>query len=370
MVMAGRLHGGEYSAIGRRCMNRKTRRPRRFWLLGALALLIALGAAHSLLWRAAARELEQGWRAWVSLRRAQGWRVEHAPPVRGGWPLSATLTVDRLQLEGARATVPGGMALGAERVVLRVTPPRLDRLVVDLPGQQRLRLGATEFPFIADRLVATLPLEPDTPPSSAEVEAGRLRIGTPAGGIELRRAWLSVEGSASATEEEPALQISLTAENLQLPVSPAATALGRGVQSLAMEMSLSGPLPPGREPMRRAEAWRDGGGTLELRSATLHWGPVGAQGAATLALDEELQPMGAGTLRLTGAAEALGALAQAGLIAPRAAATATSVLPLLSRTNGEDGVPAIEVPMTLEERMLAVARIPVLRLAPLNWPSR
>jgi hypothetical protein len=134
-------------------------------------------------------------------------------------------------------------------------------------------------------------------------------------------------------------------------------------------MALSGPLPPGRSPTLRAEAWRDGGGTLELRAASLRWGPVGARAAATLALDEMLQPMGAGTLRLTGAPEALEALAGAGLIAPRAAATARSVVPLLSRP-AENGEPEIEVPVTLEERTLAVARIPVLRLAPLAWPRR
>ena len=357
-------------AIGRGCMDRKPRRSRRAWMLSVLALLIALAAAHALLWRATAREMEAGWQAWVGLRRAQGGRVEHAPPVRGGWPLAATLTVDRLRMDGAAATLPGGMGLSAERVVLRVSPPRLDRLVVDLPGQQRLRLGGTEFPFTADRLVAALPLEPGTPPSSADVNAERLRIGTPAGALEMRRARLAVEGSASATEEEPALELAVSAENLQLPAAPGgAAAFGRMVQSVATEMAVSGPLPPGRSPTGRAEAWRDGGGTLELRSASLRWGPVGARAAATLALDEALQPMGAGTLRLTGAAEVLEALAGAGMIAQRAAATARTVVPLLSRPS-EDGVPEIEVPVTLEERTLAVARIPVLRLAPLDWPGR
>lgn len=349
-------------------MDRKpsARLGRRLLVPGLLGLL-ALGVAHTLLWRNMAAELDKGWAAWVQLRRAQGWRVEHAPPERGGWPLAARLALPGLRLEGGAATLPGGMVLLAERVVLSVEMPRFDRLKVDLPGQQRLRLAGAEYPFIADRLVAGLPLESGTPPSAAELLAERLRIGTPAGGVEVGRAQLSLRGSASATEAEPALSLAFSAQSLDLPAGEAAL-FGRRIESLTGEMLLSGPVPPGRAPRRRAEAWRDGGGTLELRSLALHWGPVRAATAATLALDEELQPMGAGTLRLTGAGPALEALAAAGLVGRRAAATARGLLPLLARPSAETGQPEIEVPLTLEDRTLALARIPVLRLAPLAWP--
>jgi hypothetical protein len=80
--------------------------------------------------------------------------------------------------------------------------------------------------------------------------------------------------------------------------------------------------------------------------------------------------MGAGTLRLTGAAPALDALAEAGVVNRRAASTARTVLPLLSRPSAENGQPEIEVPLTLEDRTLALARIPVARFEPLAWPLR
>jgi hypothetical protein len=355
-------------------MDRKppSRRGRRLLLLAALALA-GLAAGHALLWRAMATQLETGWQSWVQLRRAQGWVVEHAPPVRGGWPLAATLTVDRLRLEGGAATLPGGMTLIAQRAVLRVELPRLDRLEVELPGQQRLRLGAIEYPFTADRLAILIPLEPDTLPSAAEVAAERLRVGTPAGGVALETAQLSVRGSASATEAEPALALTLAAEGVELPPMPQGDPLarfGRRIATLTADVALSGPLPPGRAPAPRAAAWRDGGGTLELRGLALRWGPLGGAAAATLAFDEALQPMGAGTLRVSGAAEALDALAEAGVIGRRAALTARSMLPLISRTSPETGQPEVEVPVTLEDRTLSLARIPVLRLAPLEWPGR
>jgi hypothetical protein len=353
-------------------MDRKppSRRARRFALIAVLAL-IGLAAAHAVLWRAMADQLEAGWQSWVQLRRAHGWQVDHAPPVRGGWPLAATLTVDRLRLEGAAATLPGGVAFNAQRAVLRIELPWLDRLQLALPGQQWLRIGETEFPFTADTLTATVPLERDTLPSEAELAAERLRIGLPGGGIELTSARLTVRGSASATEAEPALELILVAEGLDLP--PAAprdplARFGRRIATLSAELALSGPLPAGRAPAARAEAWRDGGGTLELRGLGLRWGPLGGLAAATLAFDEALQPMGAGTLRLSGAADALEAMVEAGLVGRRAAATARGVLPLLSRPSAQDGAPEIEVPLTLEDRTLSLARIPVMRFAPLEWP--
>ncbi|WP_237217281.1 DUF2125 domain-containing protein, partial [Falsiroseomonas oryziterrae] len=245
-------------------MDRKPpRRLRRNLLLAGLATLLALGGGHTLLWRTMAAELEAGWRDWAALRRSQGWRVDTAPPVRGGWPLAATLTLDRVRLEGATATLPGGMTFSTDRLVLRVALPRLDRLVVELPGQQRLRLGAAELPFTADALQAVLPLQRGTPPSSLEASAERLRIGSPLGGFELRSARLSLAGSASATEEEAALAFSFGAEGVELPSAPAgaAGAFGRRVESVAAELMFSGPVPPGRVPAQRAEAWRDGGGT-------------------------------------------------------------------------------------------------------------
>jgi hypothetical protein len=351
-------------------MDRKSpsRLPRRL-LLGALLGVVALAAGHAMLWRHMSAELEAGWQAWVQLRRQNGWRVEHGAPVRGGWPLSATLTMERVRLDGAEATLPGGLGLAAERVVLRIALPWLDRLRIELPGQQRLRIGSTDFPFTADTLFAVVPLESGTPPSAAEASAERLRIRTPAGGVEVRSARLTAEGSASATEAEPALALTFAAERVDLPPDAARTAFGRQIESIAADLAVSGPLPGGRLPAERAGAWRDGGGTVELRSLSLRWGPVGAAAAATLAFDETLQPMGAGTLRLSGAAEALDALAEAGVIGRRAAATARTVLPLLSRPPADGGASEIEVPVTLEDRTLALARIPVLRFEPLPWPG-
>ena len=100
--------------------------------------------------------------------------------------------------------MPGGLEWQADALVLRLAPPRLDRLVVEMPGRHRLRLGALDLPFAADRLAATLPLEAGVLPREARLDAERLRLGTPAGAVEARHAMLEVETRMTAIEGEPA----------------------------------------------------------------------------------------------------------------------------------------------------------------------
>ena len=348
-------------------------------LLGLALLAALLAAGHALLWRWMGSQLEAGFQDWAAQRRALGWRVDHAAPLRGGWPLAATLILPRFRLEGGGATLPGGMEWQADALVLRLAPPRLDRLVVEMPGRHRLRLGTLELPFAADRLVATLPLEAGVLPREAQVAAERLRLGTPAGAIEARDASLGIETRMTAIEGEPAVTLRFAAGDVLLPpgsapgpgdaTGPAVGVLGRAVETARLELELTGPVPPGRGPAAKAEAWRDGGGTLELRGLELRWGPLAATGAATLTLDEALQPMGAGTLRVAGAGEVLQAAAQAGLLTRQAAATGRGVLRLLSRTPAAGGPAELDVSLTLEDRVLMAARMRLAQLPEWRWPA-
>jgi len=332
--------------------------------LGLLAALAA--AAHTLAWNFVGGRLQEGYDAWAAARRAQGWRIEHAAPERGGWPFAATLRLRDVRILGGGATLPGGLDWSAPAVTLRVALHRPGELRIDAGGAQRIRLGATEIPFAADRLVARVPLQANVLPRGGTFEASRLRIGTAAGGMEVGWAQLALDSRMTAIEGEPAVSLEGSVEHVTLPD---ATPLGRQVRALRLDASLTGPLPGGRNPTNRAATWRDAGGTLEVRHLELEYGPATATVAATLALDESLQPMGAGTLRLTGAEAVLAALTEAGAMTRRDAALARGVVALLARPPAEGEAPRIEVPVTLEGRGLAVARLPVARLPPLVWPG-
>lgn len=340
-------------------------RPARL-LLGLAILLALLAAGHAVLWRVMANRLEEGFRLWAETRRAQGWQVAHGTPVAGGWPFSASLTLPEPRIAGPAAGLPQGLAWQAASATLRVVLPDLTTLRVEADGPQRLRLGAVEWPFVADRLTAELPLDPDAPPDSAEIRGQQIRIGA-AGGLLLERLEAGLASSSSATAAEPALTLSASLAGLILPLD---TPLGRRIDTATLDAALTGPLPMTRQPAARAAQWRDAGGTLEVRAMTLRWGEAAGSAAATLALDENLQPMGAGTLRLFNPALVLEALIQAGTVDARSAGLARGVLPMLARPDANGGPPQLEVPVTLEDRTLSGARIPLLRLPPLRWEGR
>ena len=63
------------------------------------------------------------------------------------------------RLEGGGATLPGGMELAGGRAGAAPGAAAAGPAGVEMPGRHRLRLGAVDLPFAADRLAATLPLE-------------------------------------------------------------------------------------------------------------------------------------------------------------------------------------------------------------------
>lgn len=342
----------------------RSRRGRR-WLAGLLLLLVLLVAGHALLWHLATRRLEAGLALWAEARRAQGWRIAHAAPQPGGWPFAATLRLADFQASGATASLPGGLDWQAEALELRLALPEIGRLQVAALGRQRLRLGGAEIPFAADRLTAILPLTEGVPPDSATIEASQLRLGAGPGGLLVTRAQADLATQEGALAGEPALRLSARLEEVTLPEG---APLGRALQEAQLQARLNGPVPPTAPLHRRAASWRDAGGTLEVTSLSLRWGPVAASAAATLALDADLQPMGAGTLRLAGADAAIDPLARAGLVPAGSAGLLRGLLPLFARPDPQGGPPILELPLTLEDRRLAAARMPILRLPPLSWP--
>ena len=150
-----------------------------------------------------------------------------------------------------------------------------------------------------------------------------------------------------AQSGEPAVAFALRVAAMTLP-SGMAHPLGPHIASLAVDGALNGPVPLGRTPAERATAWRDGGGSAEIRHLALVWGPLDLTGSATLALDEQLQPMGAASARVLGYAETLDSLATHAAISRSAATAAKAVLSLLANSPGDGSPPDVEVPLTLQ----------------------
>ena len=348
------------------------RRIRKLWI-ALLAVPILLLGGDVLYWRIAERNLADGFAAWMAGRQATGWIAIGGKPVRSGWPLAATLTVPGVSLKGGDQDIPGGLTWSADRVVLRIALLHPAILEIASEGAQLLRLGdGPAIPYTADRLRVALRLQPGAPAHSAELATDNLRAGMPtqvdsASALTIGSLRLRWDMRQAASSGEPALAFSLDADAIG-PPSGVARALGPRIASFAIDGALDGPVPHTRALAQRAEAWRDGGGTLEIHHLALAWGPLDLSASATLALDEQLQPMGTGNARMVGYAETLDALAMHNVISRSAATAAKAVLSLLAQTPDDGGPPNVEVPLTLQYRTLSMRQVPLLRLPELDWP--
>jgi hypothetical protein len=320
-------------------------------------LLATLAAGHTAAWLAATRALETGFHAWETKRRAAGWQVDGGTPVRGGWPVAASLTVPDLAIAAGPPGASGDVSWHAARVVLNLSATSPDRLGIDLVGTQTARVApGPEVTFTADRLHAEVPFAHAAMALTATLEVHNLR----APGLTIGL----LTGRVVATAA-PTLTVSVEAVDLP-PDLP--WAFGPHISSVAVDATVRGGLPPLGPLPAMAEVWRDAGGALEVTHLALGWGPLGLAATGRLDFDDHLQPAGSGDLHVIGYAKALEALARQRVISKDAARAATAVLTLLSQFPSGGGAPEVEVPLTLHDRTLSMGHTPLVRVPELIWP--
>jgi hypothetical protein len=170
-----------------------------------------------------------------------------------------------------------------------------------------------------------------------------------------------------AKPDDVAGHFTLSAEAITLPDTQH-WPLGRTLSSFALSGVVNGAIPMGEGIAKAATQWRDAGGSIGIQNLAVGWGPLGLSGAATLALDDQLQPMGAGNGKLVGYAATLDALAANGALTHSAATAAKAVLSLLANSPGEGEPAEVDVPLTLQYRTLSMRQVPLVRFPELDWP--
>lgn len=336
---------------------------RRIAGLVALSAGVAV-AGHGAVWWWVTERMQHHAAATLAAPPQPGWQAASGAMRRGGWPLAAVVEVDAPVLTAPLA--PGQvLRWQAERLTLTIALTRPRTLVAALSGMQRVQVGAAPpMDGSAGLMRALVPLDPSgDAPVVVEVEG--LRAVSPAGALSLARLDLAVGGRRTALRGEPALSVTLAARNLVLPAA-GGWPLGPALSRLGVAMVLTGPVSASSDIAVRAEAWRDGGGVLELRQVDLAWGEVTLAGEAFLRLDAQLQPVGQGAARLGGHGAALQALMTAGFLTPRGALAAGGVLGLMARPPA-GGAPVVEAPLTLRDRTLSLGPIPLARVPELVW---
>ena len=337
-------------------------------LVPSVAIALGLWAGG---WYLATRQLIAALDRWAEARRAEGWQVAYGAPAAAGFPTKVAIEIPEPRLD-APARTSGAIAWRWQAPAIRVevVPWRLDRVVLRNRGANQVGIERD-----GEKIDATLTCDD----ALVRLEAGRPQD---AGHyvVELTAPRLSLDGPIVAGAQARAFSV-----DLRLSRAPpgdhreVAAALGVGVTDLAaaafdkvgaapitanLHADLMGAIPPG--PLdRAAPAWRDDGGTIEIRRLFVATSGISVTASGTLTLDSEMRPMGAASAAIRGFADAIDQLTAAGSVNPRDAQLAKLLLSAMA-TPADDGARVLNVPITGQNGWLYVGPMRLARLYPLK----
>lgn len=327
-------------------------------VLGAVALLAA-AAAYSAYWLTVAGSLRAGLDAWAAARRAEGYTVAWDSAAVDGFPFAF-----RLSLTGASfgREKPTRYVATAPTLVLTAAPWNFHTWHAKTPkGAELATSGAVLDAGQVQGAVTTRRGDTSTIDVTATALAGQALIA----GLRADDATvhLTLPANAPADHRGTAADLAVTFSRLTLPAS--VPPFGNTVDGLSVAATLKGTLPYGA-PTPSLTAWRDDGGTVEVTKSSLHWGALSIDATGTLALDGDLQPIGALTATIEGQNEIVDAAVSAGSLKAKDAGLAKIVLSVLARP-GPDGRPQIKAPIRLQDEHLFIGPAKIAAVPRIAW---
>jgi len=319
------------------------RRTTIFRLLGAV-LVIGIGA-YSVFWWIAAGNIEAAATAWRTTARTENIDVTWQGMRVTGYPLSFQLDLTDATLKSMATTPP--VTLKTPALSASVRPWNFHNLRFTAPDGISLVLGPDAMPLArlsADHGTGAATIAKD---GSAKIWLSLYQAKATAGvalGARLVHAWTIIPPNASPVHIATDFALAIDVHDLSLPVAP--PGFSPTVDDLGFGLTLTGAFPTG--PLRQAAtAWRNSGGTIDLDQLHLHWGDMQINGTGTLALDDDLQPVGGFSGGVSGFDQLLSALVASGRIKASDARVARLALAMLAKA-GPDGRPEISTSLTIQ----------------------
>ena len=279
-----------------------------------------------------------------------GWTLSSGPAHWAGWPVAAEIVLPDAVLRAGPDIIPP-LTWTTPSAAIRLSAWHPTVLTVSATGAQTLAIGtAPPVPFTAQRLLALIDLTAHDP---VHITAATLAIAAPDGPVGIASADLRLLPDGLTAD---LAGITLTGRSGQ-PITPP-------IDTLRIDGRIAPAIDPQPTAIESARRWRDAGGKLDLRTVALRWGPLDATAHAVVTLDQALQPALAGDLTASGLQAVIEQLAQTGAMTRSTATAAQGMLAILSAPTG--GGP-VTLPVALRDGVVSVARIPLLRLLPLQW---
>jgi len=360
-------------------MDKPPRGPKlvRYGLIGGGAVAVA-ALAYTVLWFIGAAQLKAGVEEWIAQRPATGLSATVGSLEIGGYPLAFKLIVGNPKLDFSPPPGSGQAAwsAGFARAVAETAPWRPRDFRIELTGEHGLEFGSgpgrQALRGETGRVRAAAAFDSEGFPEFLSLDLRRIGLedsrGRPAYAVASARLSAERRPGGDGEGSTPDLRFTIAAEGVNAPALPRLP-LGNHLQRVLLEARLVGDFPL-ENVLESLGAWRDQGGTLELDKVEIRYGQLGVQAGGTLALDRNLQPIGALTARLEGFLGAIDALREAGIVRPHDAGVVKLVLGALARRPAGGGPRTLSLPLSVQDRKLSAGPVPLMDIPEIRWPER
>jgi hypothetical protein len=332
------------------------------WTLIVIFSLAVLSLVYSGWWFTVAVQFEKSVDIWIEQQRDQGILTTYKKRSRTGFPGSVQLTVLAPHLEKLNKI---GGSWSSDTLKLSLKPWAFNTLEFDLSGQHQWKLN---------KQTGVQTLE-----GNAEKWRGMLvlkggvtdQVIVNLSGVEIND--LSTNDTFQITETEISLHdissdvpsFKIRIRDMEMP-ERVQSPLGRNVRHIDAKGEVMGRFQMGCWPGVLA-SWRDGGGMVDFKSLDIDYPPLRVRGDGTLALDSQMQPVGAFVVKVGGVFATVDALYNKGLI-PIGTSFATKIaLGVLSKKSEDGGNSYLNMSLTLQDRTLYAGTLKLLKLAPIQW---
>jgi hypothetical protein len=356
------------------------RRIAKFIIVTAIGIAIAITAVWFLSVHQAQRAIDQ----WAGIQRKNGVEVSWEELRFSGYPAQINAEIDDPQLVVRQ---PNRVATWKPPLLTfnfsSIAPNTIDFAG---PGSHDFQVAFDDATWSAVVEAETLKGQAFFPPEEfqrIEQLAGRFAgvrvtlngaadpLTVDSGDFEAKQHSPATADPQAVHPQGASFELDMAAQDIRLPadtLDPSVLeALGPLISAFATEVLVNGALDTGPVDAASLTAWRDAGGTVEFTFIELQWGPVRITADGTLALDDDLQPVGAFATRIAGLDKIITALETGGVLSPNDAAIARITLAILNRAPEDGGPSQAEIPVTLQDRILRLGPVPLTQFAPIAW---
>jgi hypothetical protein len=319
-----------------------------------ISVLVVAAAATTGYWFWTANRLRDGLEKWAAQRRAQGYALTWSKETIAGFPASFRIAlVDMSMARGNAYQVAVPQIIGA------ASAWNLMRWEITAPHGGRGTAQGIEAPIVAQSALGEVMLGDTVSDVSISV------LGLASGGVTAGELVVHLTLPRQVPRSHRDMGLGATAQLYHLVLPKPVTALGDTIESLAFDLAIMGRVPPGSWRQALA-AWRDEGGTLELKQADLQWGSLWLQMNGTLALDGDMQPTAAMTASILNHDALIDAAVAAGTISQKDGILVKLALDVLARHQAR-GQTQLTVPVTLQDGELSIGRATIGKVPHIDW---